>query len=135
MTIIVHVLCPAVHRGGGERTKIRPLALHTTNPSFSATTSLSNTYAFVHRCHHSITYSFYTFSQQQCHHTFLAQSSIFLQLSSPYNSAHLIRQFPPIPLKFPVTNKCSTSSPAPLSHTSHLQSFHISSYPPTTQLS
>ena len=35
-----------------------------------------------------------------------------------------------------VTNKCSTASPAPLSHITHLSlSFYISSYAPTTQLS
>ena len=111
--------------GVGVGTKICQLALCTTNLSIYATTSLSN------KIHSptsiSVTYSLHTFSHQQCHHTFVAHSSILLQpLSSPYNSAHLIHQYPPIPPNYPhVNSKCSTSYPASLSHITHLSSIII----------
>ena len=108
--------------GVGVGTKICPLALQ--NPSFSAITSDSIHNTFTHLFHHNVIYSLHTFSKQQYHLTLLAQSSIFLQpFSSPYNSFHLLctNRF-----LSHVTNKCSTSSPSPLSHITHLSSIIIS---------
>ena len=98
-------------RGGrGEWTKTHPLALH--QQSFSATTSLiRNTFTLL--IHYGVICSFHSFPQQQCHRPQLplVQPLQFCapHLPVPTNPSQILH----------VTNRCTTSSPAPLSHTSH----------------
>ena len=120
------MLCPAVHRRGRGRegTEIRLLALHTTNPSFSANTFLSN---IIHSPTSSQCHSVTPFPNSNATlpslHTLQYSSSHFpgptILLTSSASTHQSLSNSPH------VTNKYSTSSPVPLSHITNLSSIII----------
>ena len=114
MIIIVNVLCPAVHRGrrGG-------------NQNLSISSSYNKSFPLCH--HFPIQKNTFTNLLHQCH---LLPSHLFPTAMPPYSPCTLFH-IPPASTRrslsnYPhVTIKCSASSPAPLSHITHLSSIII----------
>ena len=93
MIIIVHVQCPAVYRGRRGWDQSQSIS-SPYNKSFSATTSLSNTFThLLHQCHLLTPQPFPTAmpSYPPC---------TLPYFSRHYNFVHLISQYPLIPCKF-----------------------------------
>ena len=111
-------------RGDGRVTNVS-ISSTSTTPSFSATTSLSNTYTFTHLLRHCCLNRFPP-SQLQCYLVRHTHSSIYLQpilvltipLTATVSTYQSISYFPHI------TNKSSTASPLTLSHITRLSSLN-----------